>query len=314
MERNAPTYEFLVAQQAKSERLDKYLATMLEQYSRARIQEWINHQAVYLNGQPTRARQKVQVGDKVQVWAQPEPEAQANLPENIPLTIVYASEQVLVLNKEAGMVTHPGAGNWSGTLQNALLYHFPELAELPRAGIVHRLDKDTSGLLMVARTEEAQRALTEQLKKRDVHRAYRALCMGRVPSKGNIDTPIIRDRRVAVRMSARDVGGARSARTDFKRLRVGCLDEQHAVSEVECVLHTGRTHQIRVHLSSQSHPILGDGLYGGLTTTYTPRQMLHAYALGFIEPETGRSLSFESQPPQDYQVVCAQIEWESEEY
>lgn len=314
MERNAPTYEFLVAQQAESERLDKYLATMLKQYSRARIQEWINQQAVHLNGRSTRARQKIRAGDLVQVWAQPAPEEQACQPEDLPLDVVYASEQVLVVNKAAGMVTHPGAGNWSGTLLNALLFHFPELQALPRAGIVHRLDKDTSGLLMVARTPGAQAMLTEQLKQREVRRAYRALCCGHVAEKGVIRTPIIRDPRVAVRMSARDVEGARAARTDYSRLRTGRLDEQHPVSEVECLLHTGRTHQIRVHLGSLSHPILGDGLYGGLTTRQTPRQMLHAQALGFVEPETLEMLDFECPPPPDYQALCAHISWDDEEF
>lgn len=313
MERNAPTYEFLVTRQAQAERLDKYLATMLKQYSRARIQEWINQQAVHLNGRPTRPKQKLQADDIIHVWVQPTPEELADKPQDMPLDVVYESEQLLVVNKPAGLVTHPGAGNWSGTLLNALLFHYPELVHLERAGIVHRLDKDTSGLLMVARTPSAQAHLGQQLKNRSVQRAYRALCVGVLPTEGRIQIPVIRDPRVAVRMAARDVPGARDARTDFRRLRTGLIDEQHRVSEVECMLHTGRTHQIRVHLGSQSHPILGDGLYGGLTTAQTPRQMLHAHALAFNEPETGRELFFECPPPQDYRALCAHIMWDNEE-
>lgn len=301
-----------VTDDTPAQRLDKYLATVFQEFSRARIQQWIHDGAVLLNNQPARPRARIKVGDSIQVHIQPSPEEQAFVAEEIPLDILYVSAQVIVLNKAAGMVTHPGAGNWSGTLLNALLFHFPELAEVSRAGIVHRLDKDTSGLLMVARTEQAHERLVAQLKKRTVKRAYKAVCFGAIPESGVIDTPIVRDPRVAVRMSARDLPGARSARTDYQALRYGIVDEQHQVSEVKCKLHTGRTHQIRVHLSSQGHPLLGDGLYGGLNTPYTPRQMLHAFQLGFIEPDTEQELHFECPAPADYQTLCEQIHWTQE--
>ncbi len=308
-----PIHEIQVAKDTPAQRLDKYLATLLTAYSRARIQQWIHDGAVLLNGQPARPRARVQAGDDIRVQVQPSDQEKAFVPENIPLDRIYVSAHVVVLNKPAGMVTHPGAGNWSGTLLNALLYHFPELAEVSRAGIVHRLDKDTSGLLVVARTEPAREALVAQLKKRTVLRAYRAVCMGQTPTHGVIEAPIARDPRVAIRMCARDLPGARQARTDYWALRYGIVEQQHQVTELKCQLHTGRTHQIRVHLSSQGHPLLGDGLYGGLNTPHTPRQMLHAFQLGFIEPETQQALHFECPPPADYRDLCEQIHWTQEE-
>lgn len=306
-------HEIQVAKGTPAQRLDKYLATVLPDYSRARIQQWIHDESVRLNGQPARPRARVQGGDHIQVHVQPSAHEQAFVPQDIPLDILYVSEQVIVLNKAAGMVTHPGAGNWSGTLLNALLYHFPELEHVSRAGIVHRLDKDTSGLLMVARTAHACEALIAQLKKRTVKRAYRAVCVGRTLAHGVIQAPIARDPRVAVRMCARDLPGARSARTDYQALRYGVIEQQHQVTEVKCRLHTGRTHQIRVHMSSQGHPLLGDGLYGGLNTPHTPRQMLHAFQLGFTAPDTHQELHFECPPPADYQALCEHIQWTPEE-
>ncbi len=310
----ASIHTFQVAEHTPTQRLDKYLASVLTDFSRARIQQWIQQGAVLLNDQPVRPRAQINAGDRIQVQIIPSAEELAFHAQDLPLDMVYVSEQVIVLNKAAGMVTHPGAGNWSGTVLNALLYHFPELEAVSRAGIVHRLDKDTSGLLMVARTEQARVQLVEQLKKRTVLRAYRALCLGHTPSSGVIDVPIARDPRVAVRMCARDLPGARSARTDYYALRYGVVEQHHQVTELRCTLHTGRTHQIRVHLSSLGHPLLGDGLYGGLNTPYTKRQMLHAFQLGFIEPETQKSLRFECAPPTDYQNLCAQIDWTEEEF
>src|SRR5699024_12276256 len=174
-----------------------------------------------------------------------------------------------------------GSALGTGRLWTALLNCSPELEHVTGAGNVHRLDKETSGLLMVARPEHGRGVLMRPLKKRTVKRAYRAVWVGRTLAHGTIQAPIARDPRVAVRMCARDLPGARSARTDYQALRYGVVDHQHQVTEVKCRLHTGRTHQIRVHLSSQGRPLLGDGLYGGLNTPYTPRQMLHAFQLGF---------------------------------
>src|SRR5690625_857340 len=303
-----PSYEFVVPAQSAGKRLDRFLAGQLPDYSRARIQQWITQEAVLLNGQPTRPRQTLQADDQIWVQVQPSAQEQALQPENLPLEEVYESRHVIVVNKAVGRVVHPGAGNWSGTLLNALLYHYPELQDLPRAGIVHRLDKDTSGLMMVARSSEAVDDLGKQLKARTVQRVYKGVCQGALLGQGQITTPIVRDPRVAVRMAARDLPGARTARTDYMVLGSGRLDE-HPVTEVQCRLHTGRTHQIRVHLSSIGHPLLGDGLYKGLHIGGATRQMLHAYQLGFVEPQTKKNLSFECAPPADYQQVRAQIVW-----
>jgi len=305
----SPDHELLVTGDQPVDRLDRYLAAQLPQYSRARIQQWIAQGAVLIDQQPARVRSRPQPGARIQLWIPLQPEEQADEPQNLPLDILYESPQVIVLNKAAGMVTHPGAGNWSGTLQNALLYHFPELAQLERAGIVHRLDKDTSGLLMVARTSAAQQHLQAQLKGRTVLRAYRALCQGWPPAEGVIDSPIGRDKRVPVRMRAGTQLGARAARTDFSRLRCGELGPNQKVAELQCRLHTGRTHQIRVHLSSIGHPIVGDGLYQGWSPAGAGRQMLHAHMLGFVEPGSGEDRLFECSPPDDYQQLCAQIQF-----
>src|SRR5690625_1686430 len=300
-----PTYIFTITKQTPRQRLDRFLAQQLTSFSRARIQQWIVNGYVLLNNEIVKPKDRIQAGDHITVWVQPSPEESAYEPEEIALDCIYESTQVIVVNKPAGMVVHPGAGHWSGTLLNALLFHFPELKQVERAGIVHRLDKDTSGLLMIARNPAARTHLVNQLKARSVLREYRALCQGGLKGTGQINTPILRDPRVAVRMVARDVPGARSARTNYAYLRSGVL-HQHPVSELSCSLHTGRTHQIRVHLSSINHPILGDGLYGGLTTNETPRQMLHAFHLAFKEPITNKNLAFKIPPPIDYQQLCGQ--------
>ena len=272
-----------------SERLDKVLATLLPEHSRGRLQHWITEGWVKVNGQETKVRQVVRAGDRIWVQPQPSQEQSAFKAEAIDLEIVAATEHFIIVNKAAGMVTHPGAGNWSGTLLNGLLYHFPELTQIPRAGIVHRLDKDTSGLLMVARTEIAQTHLVRQL-------------------LGLIDAAIGRDRRVAVRMSTDAPIAAKEARTRYRCLARGQW-QSHPISLVECRLETGRTHQIRVHLSSLGHPLIGDGIYGGPTWVDVTRQMLHAQSLSFIDPADGSEQQFTAPLPEDLQSVVDTIDW-----
>ena len=291
-----------------SERLDKVLATLLPEHSRGRLQQWITEGWVKVNDQEAKVRQLVRAGDRIWVQPQPSQEQSAFKPDRMDLEIVAATEQFIIVNKAAGMVTHPGAGNWSGTLLNGLLYHFPELAHIPRAGIVHRLDKDTSGLLMVARTEIAQTHLVRQLQERSVGRQYVALVKGHIDDEGVIDAAIGRDRRVAVRMSTDEPIAAKEARTRYRCLARGQW-QNHPISLVECRLETGRTHQIRVHLSSLGHPLLGDGIYGGPTWVEASRQMLHAQSLSFIDPADSSEQQFTALLPEDMQSAVDAIDW-----
>ncbi len=304
-----PELEFRIPLSALPERLDKIVAQLLPEHSRSRIQTWIENGHVLVNGQPARTRHQVMPGDILRVWPQARPEELAYEAEDIPLDIVAQSEQWVVINKPAGLVTHPGAGNWTGTLLNGLLYRFPQLTQVARAGIVHRLDKDTSGLMVVALTEAAQTHLVRQLQERTVLREYIALCHGFIYGSGLIDLPVGRDARVPVRMATQNAIAPRQARTHYEVLEHGLFDRGVAVSLVQCRLETGRTHQIRVHLSSQNHPLLGDEIYGGKELAGATRQMLHARALQFIDPSTQESVRFDLDPPADFQAVYEQIEW-----
>lgn len=300
--------EFEMPLSFSSERLDKVLATLLPEHSRGRLQQWIIDGWVKVNDQETKVRQTIRAGDRIWVQAQPSQEQVAFAPEAMDLDIVASTEHFIIINKAAGMVTHPGAGNWSGTLLNGLLYHFPELVQIPRAGIVHRLDKDTSGLLMVARTEIAQTHLVRQLQERSVGRQYLALVKGHIGDEGVIDAAIGRDRRVAVKMSTEAPIAAKEARTRYRCEARGHW-ENHPVSLVECRLETGRTHQIRVHLSSLGHPLIGDGIYGGPTWVEASRQMLHAQSLSFIDPADSSEQQFTAPLPEDMQNAVDSIDW-----
>ena len=300
--------EFEMPLSFSSERLDKVLATLLPEHSRGRLQHWIADGWVKVNDQEAKVRQTIRAGDRIWVQPQPSQEQAAFSPEAMDLEIVTATEHFIIVNKAAGMVTHPGAGNWGGTLLNGLLYHFPELAQIPRAGIVHRLDKDTSGLLMIARTEIAQTHLVRQLQERSVGRQYVALAKGHVGDKGVIDAAIGRDRRVAVRMSTDAPIAAKEARTHYRCEARGQWDH-HSVSLVECRLETGRTHQTRVHLASLGHPLIGDSIYGGPTWVGATRQMLHAQSLSFIDPADGSEQQFVAPIPEDMQGVVDAINW-----
>jgi len=283
-------------------RLDKALASLMPEHSRGRLQQWIESGHVSLNqALCTRVRQVVAAGDELVVAVQASQQALAFEPEDVDFEVVAESGQWLVVNKRAGLVVHPGAGNWQGTLLNGLLYRYPDLAHVARAGIVHRLDKDTTGLMVVAKTETAQTHLVRQLQDRSVKRHYQALVGGWLDTREiTIDRPIGRDPRVPVRMSVLATGASKPAVTIVRRLSNGKLDG-HPVCQIRCQLQTGRTHQIRVHLASLGHALVGDGLYGGKSLTGVARQMLHAQQLAFVDPATGESVAFECAIPDDMQ-------------
>lgn len=291
------------------ERLDKVLARLIPEHSRSRLQAWIEAGCVLVDGRPGQIRTRVGPGDYILVRPRPAPEDQAYVPEDIAFEVVAESPDWLVIDKPPGLVTHPGAGNWHGTLLNGLLFRYPELGQVARAGIVHRLDKDTSGLMVVARNATAQTHLVRQLQARSVHREYCALVHGYLPGAGRVEAAIGRDPRVPVRMSVLRPVAPRPALTAYRALAQGRVQGQ-AVSQVQCRLETGRTHQIRVHLASLGHPLLGDVLYGGQCLAGARRQMLHARALTFVDPGHGDERAFCRLPPTDYQQVCRAIEWQ----
>ena len=290
------------------DRLDKLLAFLIPAHSRSRIQGWIEQGHVLVNGQPGKIRQAIRPGDTLAVSAQPSPEDLAFSPEPVDFEIIASTHDWLVVNKPVGLVTHPGAGNWTGTLLNGLLYRFPELGQVPRAGIVHRLDKDTSGLMVVARTEVAQTSLVRQLQARSMGRQYLALAHGRMLASGTVDRPIGRDPRVPVKMSVDRPIAPKPAVTHYERQRIGEYAGSN-VSQVLCRLETGRTHQIRVHLASLGHPLLGDVIYGGRLLGSVARQMLHAWRLSFLDPVSNEQVNIETDPPQDMQDVMQEVIW-----
>jgi len=287
-------------------RFDAVLAELFPEYSRSRLSEWIKSGDVLLNGEPVRGRDPVRGGEVATLTAVLETQTRSE-PEDIPLDVLYEDEHLLVINKPVGLVVHPGAGNSSGTLVNALLYRDPSVATLPRAGIVHRLDKDTSGVMVVARTLQAQTALVEQLSARDVHRQYLAVVSGALVAGGTADAPIDRHPRDRLRMGVREDG--KEAITHY-RLR----ERFRAHTALECRLETGRTHQIRVHMAHLRHPIIGDALYGGslklpkgasdelvAALRGFRRQALHAETLEFVHPMTGEAVRTSADAPADMQ-------------
>ncbi|WP_323028963.1 RluA family pseudouridine synthase [Castellaniella defragrans] len=293
------------------DRLDKTLARLMPQHSRSRLQAWIEDGHVEVDGAVGKVRTRVGPGALIRVWPQQAPEDQAFVPEDVAFRVVADAPDWIVVDKPAGLVTHPGAGNWHGTLLNGLLFRYPELARVARAGIVHRLDKDTSGLLVVARTETAQTQLVRQLQARTVRREYCALVHGALAGRGTVDAPIGRDARVPVRMSADRPVAPKPAVTHYESLGVGHCGGT-VVSRVLCRLETGRTHQIRVHMARLRHPLLGDTLYGGRHEAGAGRQMLHARALGFDDPASGRPCAFTAEPPDDFRRVLDGILWDGD--
>ena len=299
---------FRITDEMPLERLDKVLAQLVPHHSRSRLQAWIEGGHVLVNGKTAKVRQTLREDDLVTVYEQPAPEDHAFTPEPVDFEVLGESAQWIVVNKPVGLVTHPGAGNWSGTLLNGLLYRYPELQQVARAGIVHRLDKDTSGLLVVARTEVAQTHLVRQLQARTMGRQYLALAHGRMLAQGTIDRPIGRDPKVPVRMSVESLSAPKAAVTHYELVRVGELGGSN-ISQVTCRLETGRTHQIRVHLASLGHPLLGDTLYGGRLIEGAVRQMLHAQHLRFEDPASGGEVEFQAPPAPDMAGVMGHIAW-----
>jgi 23S rRNA pseudouridine1911/1915/1917 synthase len=291
-------------------RLDAVLARLLPEHSRSRLQVWIKEGRVTIGGEVVDAKKKVLGGESVAVLAGVAGRAGDSVqPEAIDLNIVFEDEHILVVDKPAGLVVHPGSGNWSGTMMNALLHHAGCLARVPRAGIVHRLDKDTSGLLVVAKTPAAQTDLVRQLQARTVKRNYLALVHGMVSVDGLVDAPIGRHPVHRTRMAVVSGGSAaREARTHFsarQRFRYATL--------IECRLETGRTHQIRVHMASVGHPLVGDPVYGKRKSADArleafPRQALHAWRLALIHPLTHTEIAWESPLPDDFSTLLDSLQ------
>lgn len=281
------------------ERLDKALADRVPEFSRSYLRQLLEHGAVQLNGHVFfKVAQKVKAGDRVVLEMRPTLESQAFRPESMAIDVVHEDEHLLVVNKPAGLVVHPAPGNWSGTLLNGLMARDPKSALVPRAGIVHRLDKDTSGLMVVARTRASMDALVHMIAQRQVHRQYLALAHRPWKAAGSIavDAPIGRDPRNRLRMAVVDLAmhAGKVARTDVELLANGAQ-----VCWVRCTLHTGRTHQIRVHMAFKGHPLVADGLYGGTSLAGMQRQALHAFRLAFTHPVTGEAMEFLAPVPTD---------------
>ncbi len=294
---------------AAGQRFDRTAAALLAEFSRSQLQQWILDGALTLDGRRVRPGQRLAGGERLELSTRIVAHDE-HRPESIPLAVLYEDADLLVIAKPPGLVVHPAAGNWSGTLQNALLHFDPALAALPRAGLVHRLDKDTSGLLLVARRDEVRRRLAEQLKARDIHRRYDALVWGRPPAEVTVDAPIGRDPRRRTRMAV--TAGGKPARTHFRR-----REQWHHAAWLIAELETGRTHQIRVHAAHLGLPLAGDPVYGrrkppadlaaplaGQLAAFK-RQALHAREIRFTHPVSGAALAFKAPRPPDLEALIA---------
>ncbi len=296
-----------VPPQSHGERLDRTLAEIVPEFSRSYLQQLIVASAVQLNGvMQVKSSARVKAGDALTIELKPTPQSQAFKPEPMNLDVVFEDEFLLVINKPAGVVVHPAPGNWSGTLLNGLLARDVRASFLPRAGIVHRLDKDTSGLMVVARQRQTMDLLVEMIAARSVSRQYIALAHGawRGSKTRHADFPVGRDPRNRLRMAVVDLEktSGKVAATDLTLLESAI---QHCL--VQCRLHTGRTHQIRVHMSALGHPLVSDVLYGGLMAGGLKRQALHACRLAFPHPVTGVAMSFNASPPEDFLLAIANL-------
>jgi 23S rRNA pseudouridine1911/1915/1917 synthase len=283
-------------------RMDQALVRMFPQYSRNRLQAWLKSGHVLVDGRQLARSAKTIGGEKIAVAPQPAADVAAPRAQRMALDIVFEDTDLIVIDKPAGLIVHPGAGNPDGTLLNGLLAHAPALRQVPRAGIVHRLDKDTSGLLVVAKNVTAQARLAEQLAARTVKRTYLALVHGEPPARGTVDAPIGRDPRVRTRMAVSS--GGREARTHFK-----LIERFGKIASLECSLETGRTHQIRVHLQHIKCPIVGDEVYvrGARKSPAFPRQALHAAALELVHPRSGKRRRWSAPLPEDMARLIEQL-------
>ncbi|MFZ9341853.1 MAG: 23S rRNA pseudouridine(1911/1915/1917) synthase RluD [Candidatus Methylopumilus sp.] len=298
-------------------RVDVALQQLLPEFSRSKLQEWIKSEFVFVNQSRVSSKHKVYAGDEIKIIVQQSPEHNAFLPEAIPLDIIFEDETLLVINKPAGMVVHPAVGNWSGTLLNALLHHCPDIAHVPRCGIVHRLDKETSGLLVVAKTLSTQTHLVQQLQARTVKREYRAIVWGQLWKNGVVNQPIGRHPSIRTRMAIHLSG--KPAVTHYE-----ILERFGVHTYLRCNLETGRTHQIRVHMQYLKAPIVGDPVYG--LKSIMPiksmsdklrqhilgfhRQALHAIRLGLIHPLSGEVMEWSIDLPDDMKTLLEMIRLE----
>lgn len=293
-------------------RLDQVASELFSEFSRSRLQQWIKQGLLTVNGTQWQPKRKVLGGEQLSICASIVPEGEW-VAEDIPLNIVFEDEDILVLDKSANFVVHPAAGNYTGTVLNALLHHCPSLSLIPRAGIVHRLDKDTTGLMVVAKTLEAHTNLVAQLQARSVHRVYQAVVNGLVTGGGVVDQPVGRHPRQRIKMAV--VSDGKEARTHYS-----VLERFQGHSHLQLKLETGRTHQIRVHMAHLSYPLVGDSLYAGRFKIHkgaSPefidylrnfgRQALHAAELALVHPATGEDISWTSALPQDFQALLAQL-------
>jgi len=309
-----------VSESQLGQRLDQTLAELFPDYSRSRIKEWILNQRVSVNGTVTdKPKEKVLGGERVTIDAEIE-EEQRWEPQNIPLDIVYEDEDIIVINKPRDFVVHPGAGNPDGTVLNALLHHYPAIADVPRAGIVHRLDKDTTGLMVVAKTVPAQTHLVDTLQRREITREYEAVAIGTMTAGGTVDEPISRHSTKRTHMSVHPMG--KPAVTHYR-----IMEHFRAHTRLRLRLETGRTHQIRVHMSHINHPLVGDPLYGGRprppkgaseafigTLRGFDRQALHATMLRLYHPITGIEMEWHAPLPQDMVDLINALKVDTEEF
>ena len=287
------------------QRLDKVVAALVPQYSRSRIQLWFDGGHVLVDGKPARGKDTAYGDETVVIAPQSAPEDEAYKPEPVALNIIFEDEHIIVVNKPAGLVVHPGAGNWSGTMLNGLLHHCPQLINVPRAGIVHRLDKDTSGLMVIGKTLSSQTDLVRQLQARSVKREYFALVWGTPQVAGTIDKSIGRSPRERTKMAISTNFSAKPAITHYERIASGLLDRR-PVTLVQCRLETGRTHQIRVHMEALGFPLVGDAVYGKhhLTPVF-PRQALQARRLGLVHPGSGEDCEWIVALAEDFAELLA---------
>ncbi len=303
--RSIPTeniIELIIPQSCAGLRLDQTLAQLLPDHSRNRLQAWILEKRVTIDNLNANSKNKVWGGEKIKIKSLLHLTETAHAAEAIKLDIVYEDQSIIVINKPAGMVVHPGNGNWQGTMLNGLLHHAAQLDKIPRAGIVHRLDKNTSGLLVIAKTLEAQTSLVRQLQNRTMKRDYFALVLGHIPLNGQVNAPIGRHPIQRVKMTVTKNGKEACTHYLVKERLCGC-------TLLQCSLETGRTHQIRVHMHSIGHPLVGDPIYnkkprkvaqeiGQLIMSF-PRQALHAQRLELIHPKTGKPIMWEAELPED---------------